>query len=42
MPWLTTEFSDDRRVGEVARQQRWTVVVGGEHTNSGDVASRVR
>lgn len=41
MPWVTVPLLDDKRIGELARQRHWTVVVGGEHTNEGDVASRV-
>jgi hypothetical protein len=41
MPWVTAGFVDDRRIGDLAREQRWTVVIGGEHTNMGEVATRI-
>lgn len=41
IPWLTEGFADDKNIGELARERSWTVVVGGEHTNMGEVASRI-
>lgn len=41
MPWMTAEIRDDQRIGGLARQRRWTVVIGGEHTNMGNVATRI-
>ena len=47
LPWLTSPFTTEagdplvKRIGELARERRWTVVVAGEHTNLGDVATRV-
>lgn len=41
MPWATAPFHDDRRIGSLARDRHWTIIIAGEHTNSGDVASRI-
>ena len=41
MPWVTAPFPDDQRVGALARERQWTVVIGGEHTNAGGVAARI-
>ena len=41
MPWVTAAFANDQRIGDLARKRRWTVLIGGEHTNLGDVASRI-
>ena len=30
-----------RRIGQLARERRWTVVVAGEHTDLGGVAARI-
>jgi hypothetical protein len=47
LPRLTSPFTTatgdpfTKRLGELARKRRWTVVIGGEHTNLGEVADRV-
>lgn len=47
LPWLTSPFSPEagdpiaKRIGELARERRWTVVVAGEHTNMGGAAARL-
>lgn len=47
LPWLTSPYNIDagdaftKRIGELARERRWTVVVVGEHTDLGGVATRV-
>ena len=47
LPWLTSPFTTEagdplaKRIGKLARERQWTVVVAGEHTNLGGVASRV-
>lgn len=41
MPWLTASVGDEAKIGSLARQLGWTVLAGGEHTNSGDVAARI-
>lgn len=42
LPWSTAAFPDEERIGELARERSWTVVIGGEHTNLGEVATRIR
>jgi hypothetical protein len=48
LPWLTSPFSTAKRdpiakkIGELARARRWTVIVAGEHTNFGGVAARIK
>jgi hypothetical protein len=47
LPWLTSPFATEagdpvaKRIGELARERRWTVVVAGEHTNLGGAAARI-
>ncbi len=41
MPWLTASVGDDAQIGSLARQRRWTILAGGEHTNLGDVSARI-
>ena len=41
MPWLTVAFPNDRQIGDLARERHWTVVIGGEHTNVGEIAARI-
>ena len=46
-PWLTQPLGGSQRplldslLGKLARERRWTVIIGGEHTNLGGVADRV-
>jgi hypothetical protein len=42
LPWSTAAFPNEQRIGELARERSWTVVIGGEHTNLGEVATRIR
>jgi hypothetical protein len=41
MPWMTAGFPEESRIGDLARERQWTVLLAGEHTNEGDVATRV-
>jgi hypothetical protein len=47
LPWITTPFTTEAgdptamRIGQLARQRRWTVIAAGEHTNLGGVAARL-
>ena len=47
LPWLTSPFTTEardplaKRIGELARERRWTVVVAGEHTDMGGAAARL-
>jgi hypothetical protein len=47
LPWATSPFTTDAgdptamRIGQLARERRWTVIVAGEHTNLGGVAARL-
>ena len=42
MPWMTESIEDERQIGDLARKRRWTVIVAGEHTNKGEVATRIK
>jgi len=41
LPWLTAALPDELRFGDLARQRRWTVIAAGDHTNLGEVATRI-
>jgi hypothetical protein len=47
LPWVTSPFTTEAgdptamRIGQLARERRWTMIVAGEHTNLGDVAARL-
>lgn len=47
LPWLTSPFTTkagdavESRIGELARERGWTVIVAGEHTNMGGAAERI-
>lgn len=47
LPWVTSPFSSDvddpltAKIGQLARERRWTIIVAGEHTNLGGAATRV-
>jgi hypothetical protein len=47
LPWITSPFTTEagdptaRRIGQLARERRWTVIVAGEHTNLGGAAARL-
>ncbi len=42
IPWFTAAFQDEQRIGDLARERRWTVVLGGEHTDMGRIATRIK
>jgi hypothetical protein len=47
LPWLTSPFTTEAgdpmamRIGQLARERRWTMIVAGEHTNLGGAAARL-
>lgn len=47
LPWVTTPLTDalginvEDRFRKLAEERGWTVLMGGEHTNLGDIANRV-
>jgi hypothetical protein len=47
LPWVTSPFTTEAgdptamRIGQLARERRWTMIVAGEHTNLGGVAARL-
>src|SRR6266566_7934931 len=47
LPWVTSPFTTEAgdptamRIGQLARERRWTMIVAGEHTNLGGAAARV-
>lgn len=41
MPWMTAALPGEGRIGKLARERRWTVIIGGEHTDMGEVSSRI-
>lgn len=41
LPWLTAALPGEERIGRLARERRWTVIAAAEHTNYGDVATRI-
>jgi hypothetical protein len=48
IPWMTAPFAANEgvapewKIGELAKARRWTIVVGGEHTDLGSIASRLQ
>lgn len=41
LPWLTESLPDEELFGTLAREREWTVIVGGEHTNMGNISNRI-
>jgi hypothetical protein len=41
LPWLTAQLHQEEKIGALARERGWTVLLGGEHTNLGKVTERV-
>lgn len=41
LPWLTEALPDEGEIKRLARERKWTVILGGEHSNMGGVAERV-